>query len=540
MDPTRDFHRESRGLPRLERSLETIQAVGKDLRHAARSLARARAFTLVCVISLGVGMGSFVALVTFVLALTSPARLIDTNGLVELLVRPLGPLRAKAGVGAIEEWSYPDFQELRQADTGMAVTGWTMGSTQVGIPVPDTFDREAGLGSDPARVPTFFVSANYFSTFGVALARGPGFDPAVDDRPSAAPRVVVSHRFWQNRLESDPDIVGKTLTLDGVPHAVVGIGPDGFFGHFNALADNSPSLFMPLERHPRLRADPSFRFNRNIDWVNIHGRLAPGVDIARANAIVSATMSGLAKLHPATNEFKAASVEPYFSQGAANRREMRRKFGLILGLAGTVLLIVCVNISGMMLVRGATRERELSIREAVGASRRRLIQYLFFEAVWLALIGGGLSVLVWFGIPAGIARWFGVTVPPEFDLDVTGVAIASGLCLVVSVVMGLLPALRLSRPNLMPALKADVAGGGRRVSRIHRAAAAIQVAIAVPFLVVSGVMLDRVRTADFGFEPEGLVAARLDPTAAAARASAPISPCGASATHSRRRAASSR
>jgi putative ABC transport system permease protein len=517
LNPTRDFHRESRGLPRLERSLETIQAVGKDLRHAARSLARARAFTLVCVISLGVGMGSFVALVTFIRAMTSPARGIDTNGLVELLVTPLGPLRAKAGVAAIEEWSYPDFQELRRADTGMAVTGWTMGVTETGTPGADD---EA-----PARVLTLFVSANYFSTFGVSLARGPGFDPAVDDRPSAAPRVVVSHGFWRNRLGSDPDIVGKTLTLDGIPHAVAGIAPAEFRGHFNALDDSASSsvVFMPLERHPRLRADPSLRFNRNLDWVNIHGRLAPGVDIARANAIVSATMSGLSKRYPATNEFKSASVEPYFSQGAANRREMRRVFGMILGLAGTVLLIVCVNISFMMLVRGATRERELSIREAVGASRRRLIQYLFFEAVWLALIGGGLSALVLFGIPAGIARWLGATVPPEFDLDVAAIALCGGLCLAVSVVLGLLPALRLSRPNLIPSLKDDAAGGGRKVSRVHRAAAAVQVAIAVPFLVISGVMLDRVRTADFGFETEGLVAARLDPAAASKRGSADFS-----------------
>ena len=514
LNPTKDFHRESRGLPRLERFLEALQAVGKDLRHAARSLARARAFTLVCVISLGVGMGSFVALVTFVRALTSPARGIDTNGLVELLVTPLGPLRAKAGVEAIEEWSYPDFQELRQADTGLSVTGWAMGSTETAIPRPDAFDLEAG-SEHPARVLTLFVSANYFSTLGVSLARGPGFDPAVDDRPSAAPRVVVSHGFWRNRLGSDPDIVGKTLTLDGIPHAVVGIAPAEFRGHFNALDDSASSsvLFMPLERHPRLRADPSLRFNRSLDWVHIHGRLAPDVDITRANAIVSTTMTGLSKQYPATNEFKAASVEPYFSQGAANRRQMRRTSGLILGLAGTVLLIVCVNISGMMLVRGATRERELSIREAVGASRRRLIQYLFFEAVWLASIGGGLSVLVLFGVPAGIARWLGSTVPPELDLDLAGIAIASGLCLIVSVVLGLLPALRLSRPNLIPALKDDVAGGGRRVSRIHRAAAAIQVAIAVPFLVISGVMLDRVRTADFGFEPEGLAAARVDPGA---------------------------
>src|SRR5690606_16480615 len=220
-----------------------------DLRHAARSLARARVFTLVCVISLGIGMGSFVALVTFIRALTAPARAIDTNGLVELLVRPHGPLRARTGVAAIEQWSYPDFQALREADTGMAITGWAMGYSETGIPRPDGFDREPG--EEPARAATYFVSANYFSTFGVSLARGAGFD-ASDDLPSAAPRVIVSDGYWRNRLASDPDIVGKTLTLDGIPHEVVGITPTAFRGHFNALDDGAPGsvLFVPLERHP--------------------------------------------------------------------------------------------------------------------------------------------------------------------------------------------------------------------------------------------------------------------------------------------------
>ena len=177
--------------------------------------------------------------------------------------------------------------------------------------------------------------------------------------------------------------VGKTLTLDNVPHTVIGIAAAGFRTHLGAFNDGAPRdlLFVALERHPRLRANPNLRVNRNVDWLNIHGRLDTGVDISQANVTLAATMSDLSKRYPATNEFKSASVEPYFSQGAANRRETRRTFGLMLGLAATVLLIVCVNMSGMMLVRGATRERELSIREAVGASRHRLIQYLCFEAV---------------------------------------------------------------------------------------------------------------------------------------------------------------
>jgi len=185
----------------------------------------------------------------------------------------------------------------------------------------------------------------------------------------------------------------------------------------------------------------------------------------------------------------------------------------MLGLAGSVLLVVCLNISGMMLVRGTTRERELSIRAALGAARQRLIQHLFFEALWLAVIAAAISGFVLFGIPA-IAGWYlGAPVPEEIDLDATNVAIASGLCLLVSVLFGLLPAVRFSRPSLITAMKDDAGGGGSQTIRVHRLAAMVQIGIAVPFLVVSGVMLDRVRTADFGFPLDGLAGARV-PSAA--------------------------
>ena len=376
-----------------------------------------------------------------------------------------------------------------------------MDSSEVGERTPD--------GAALPRVTTLYVSTNYFSTLGVSLARGPGFDPAIDDTPSAEPRVVVSDDFWRSRMASDPEIIGKSLTIDGVPHTVVGIAPDDFRGHFHFFQAPGSLLFIPLERHPRLRADPKLRDDRTADWVRIHGRLDPGVDITRANGLVSATVSGLARRYPASNEFKAATVEPYISLGAAGRPESRRVTSVILGLAGTVLLIVCLNISGMMLVRGANRERELSIRAALGAGRRRLMRHLFFEAILLAFAAGGLSAFVLFGIPAMIGWYMGAPVPQEVDLDAAGIAISSGLCLLVSVLFGLLPAIRFSRPNLIHALKEDAGGGGRQTIRVHRVAAIVQIGIAVPFLVVSGVMLDRVRTAELGFQTDGLAAARL-------------------------------
>jgi predicted permease len=484
------------------RFCEALHSIRRDLAHAVRSLAKERAFALVCVISLGIGMGALVGLVTFTRMIVAPARVIDTNGLTELLVLPLGPLRAKAGEWALEQWSYPDYQALRDADIGTAITGWTRESSQFGAETPDE-------KSAPPRVPTLYVSANYFRTFGVSLVRGPGFDPAIDDAPAAEPRVVLSHGFWQSRVASDPEIIGKALTIDGVLHTVVGIAPDDFRGHFHFFQAPSSLLFIPLERHPRLRANPNLRDDRTVDWVRIHGRLEPGVDITRANAMVSATVAGLARGYPASNEFKAATLEPYYSHGAAAWPGSRRVISVLLSLAGAVLVIVCLNISGMMMVRGANRERELSIRAALGADRRRLIQQLFFEAVLIAFAGGALSAFVLFGMPAIVGWWIGAPVPQELDFDTVGMAISSGLCLLVSVLCGLLPAVRFSRPNLISALKDEAGGGGRHTIRVHRVAAMVQIGIAIPFLVTSGVMLDRVRTADFGFPTDGLASARL-------------------------------
>jgi predicted permease len=489
----------------VDRTLDALHSIKRDLVHAVRSLAKERAFALVCVISLGIGMGAFVALLTFNRMISAPARGLNADGLTELLVLPLGPLRAKAGVWALERWSYADYRVLRDANTGMAITGSSMEVSQFGAETPDQ-------KTPPPRVATLYVSANYFRTLGVSLARGPGFDPAIDDAPSAEPRVVLSHAVWERRTGSDPEIIGKSVPIDGVPHTVVGIASDGFRGHFHFFQAPNSMVFIPLERHPRLRANPNLRNDRTVDWVRIHGRLDPGVDIKRANALVSATVTGLAQQYPASNEFKAATVEPYSSLGAAGRPESRRVFSVMLGLAGAVLVIVCLNISGMMLVRGANRERELSIRAALGAGRRRLIQHLFFEAVLLACAGGALSAFVLFGIPAIGGWWMGVPVPQELDLDAVGIAISSGLCLLVSVLFGLLPALRFSRPNLSPALKDDAGGGGRQTIRVHRVAAMVQIAIAVPFLVLSGVMFDRVRTAELGFPTDGLAAARVPAT----------------------------
>lgn len=481
--------------------MHTLQSFRSDLIHAIRTLAKERAFTLVCVVSLGIGMGAFVALTTLGRAITAPARGVTDDGLVELLVVPQGPLREQAGVWALERWSYPDYRALRDANLGMDVTGWSLESSEFGETTPEQ--------KTPQRVSTLYVSPNYFQKFGVSLARGAGFDVRRDDAPSAAPTVVLSHDFWAGRLTSNPDVVGTQVLIGGVPHTVVGVAPPDFHGHFHFFQAPPSLIFVPLEQHPRLRQEPGLRDDTAADWLRLHGRLFGGVRLSEARGRLSSVVSALASRYPSTHQYKSATVEPFASLGAAGRPQSMGIFRVLLGLAGVVLLIVCVNISGMMLIRGATRAHELSIRAALGADRRGLAQHLFFEALVLAAVAGILGVGVLYGIPALIGWWMGTPVPQEIDFDATGALVAAGLCLVVSVLFGLVPARRFSRPSLLPALQQDAGRGGTHRIRVHRVAAMVQIAIAVPFLVVSGVMIDRVRTAGYGFDVDGLAGARV-------------------------------
>ena len=487
-----------------------FNGIWRDLVYAAGSLAKARAFTFVCVVSLGIGMAPVIAIPYASRISRMPPAGVNTEGLVEVVTTSVGPHRETA------QWSYPDFVDLRDADTGIALIGSARGESEITFQAP---------GSVKTTSSTMFVPANYFRTIGVALARGagfPGINDAVDDPLKVEPVVILGYKFWQNRLGADPDIVGKTLTMDGVPHVVVGIAPDQFSGH---LTFEGAELFVPLERHPGLRAgnnadnnaDKNVRSDRAKEWLHIHGRLSPGVSVRQASAAVAAVTARLARAYPATNEFRAGIAEPYDPLGVLQRSEFRIIQAAGLTLTGMVLLVVSLNISGMMQVRSAMRGRELSIRQAIGASRARLAQYLLSEAIVLACAGGALASLVLFNIPSLVSWLTGNPIPVQLQealkVDLSIVAICFGLCLLTSLVFGWLPAMRFSRPVIISSLKDDAGGGGLRVGRVHRVTAALQVAIAVPLLVMSGQSIDRVRataTTHLGFESDLLYAAPLN------------------------------
>jgi predicted permease len=482
----------------------TPAALWRDLVHASRSLAKARAFTLVCVVSLGIGMAPVIAIpyVSQLTTLTPPG--VNTTDLVQLVTTTVGPHEQT------EQWSYPDYRDLRDANTGIALIGWTGGQSGVTLQA----------GGRKIQASTMFVSANYFQTLDVTMARGAGFGASAD-LPGAEPVVILNHAFWQRQLGGDPEIIGKTLTMDETPFVVVGVAPDQFGGHIGFGGWN---LFVPLERHPRLQApsgparadDKNLRADRATEWLNLHGRLSPGVGIEQASAAVATVTDRLAKAYPATNEFKAGIAAAYDPLGVLVRPNLWRIQAVAYALTGVVLLVVSLNISGMMQVRGAMRERELSIRQAIGASRARLAQYLLSESIVLACAGGALASLVLFNGPPLLAWLSGNPLPDQIRealrVNLPMVGIIFGICLLTSLVFGWLPALRFSRPAVLSSLKDDAGGGGFRAGRVHRVTAALQVAIAVPLLVMSGQSLDRVRATAFGplgFEADRVYAAPL-------------------------------
>ncbi len=469
--------------------MELLTGIKRDLGLAVRSLAKARAFTFVCVLSLGIGMAPVIAIPYAMRMFTAPPATLNTAGLVELVSAPEGPRRET------NQWSYPDFVAFRDANSGAELTGWANAEAVVNL--------DPSLGGQTS-ASAMFVSPNYFTVMDAPLSQGAGL------RDTTEPIVVISHTFWQRRLGSSPTAVGSIIPVDKVPHTVVGIAQDRFRGHLNF---HEVDLFLPLERHPFVLADTSVRFDRSKEWVRLHGRLS-GVEISQASAAVGALAAQLSKDHAATNENKSATVAPYHPMGALDGSQLTLIWAIVQTLATLPLLVVCLNITGMVQVRSAIRERELSIRQAIGANRGKLIQQLLAESVVLATLGAALAALVLFNLAPVVAWWIDEPLPPPMAeaLRVDGVMIlvCIGLCLATSLIFGWLPAARFSRPVIITALKDDAGFGSARVGRVHRVATALQVAIATPLLILSGMTLDRVRataTDDLGFDAELLYSA---------------------------------
>ena len=459
----------------------------QDLRFGLRMLSKKPGFTAIAVLTLALGIGANTAIFSVVNAvLLQPLPYAKADELVGIFRTPGGEAR----------WPFPPAAYLNLKSRNTVFTDIAALDNR-GLPANLT-----GWG-DPERLQGYKVSANLFTLLGVTMRQGRTFLPE-EDRPGANRVVVISHELWQRRFGADPQLIGRTLNLDGDSYTVIGVAPADF--RFYTKTDMwAPLAFTAADEN-----------ERNASYLELIGRRKSGVSFERAGAEVETITREF--INNPESDVRARIGLPQ----EMLTREVRPLLLLLVAAVGFVLLIACVNIANLLLARGSVRRRELAIRSALGAGRLRVVRQLLVENAMLALAGGGIGLL--------LANWginFIASGLPEYmadtnsriamlKLDATALGFTFALSMLTSFIFGLIPALRLSKVDLNEALKEGGRGAGAR-SRLRPALVIAEVALAMVVLVGGGLMIKsfwRLANVNPGYEPEGVLTARIDPSGA--------------------------
>ena len=473
-----------------------------DLRHAARALRRAPAFTATAVLSASLGIGAATALFSV------------GDG---LLLRPLPAARARElvgvymtrGGGGYMNLSYPEYLDLRgRRDVFAAVVAHAMAPLSIAV------------RGEPERTTGELVSGDYFGALGVRPLRGRFFTTADaaaarEGGGGAEPLLVISQRLWERRFNGDPAAVGATVKVNGQAFTVIGVAPESFPGTYTGLRFDA---WVPITMHDRVVFTGDSLAQRDSRWLNVIARLAPGVKSERATTVVRSLARQFAQTDSAAYRDRGLVVVPEAGVHPALRGPVAL-FVAALGLAvGLLLLIACVNVAGLLLVRGVARRREIGIRACLGAPRARIVRALLAESLLLALLAGaaGLALAAVLARLLATFRLSDNALPVAFDFspDIRVVSFAGMLAAATTVLFGLLPALEATRGDLAAPLRDGTAGGGRRGSRLRSALVVTQVALSFVLLVGAGLLLRTLRNArlaDPGFVTDRVVILAVDP-----------------------------
>src|SRR5256884_3353952 len=350
-------------------------------------------------------------------------------------------------------FSYPDYAEMRdQNHVFDGLIAW--GGITASLNSNDQSDLVNGA----------VVTGNYFQVLGVGAEQGRVITPEDDLTPGAHPVVVVSHGLWQRRFGGQQNIVGRQMLLNGHTFTIIGVAPPEFGGaHLGVVRDlYVPMMMQAIVRPPRGgysgEMDPDLLKRRGNRWLYSVGRLKPGVSIEQAQADLSVIAKQLENAYPETNRGRGVRVLAFNqSDDPDQRRQLGSVAWLLMSVVGLVLLIACANIANLLLARGSGRAKEIAIRLPIGATRWRIVRQLLTESILLATLGGVLGLLLawWAAVslramppPAGA-----LPLAPEISIDLPVLLFTMGLALLAGIVFGLAPALRISRPAIVPALK---------------------------------------------------------------------------------------
>jgi len=490
-----------------------MATIVQDLRYALRTLIKAPAFTAVVVATLALGIGANTAIFSLMDQVLLRALPVERPEELVFLDAP-GPNQGR--MEGPHTFSYPFYRDLRdrnQVFAGMVAR----------YPVALTMLYE----NRSERARGELVSGNYFQVLGLQASHGRLIQPADEGTPGGSPLAVLSHGFWTRRFGASPAVVGRTIRLNGFPVTVVGVGPARFNG---TDVGTQPDVFVPVSMKAQMTPTYDGLQERRYMWLQLMARLRPGVSREQAQASVAVLFrqireQEIKEIKTTSERFRKRFVETRLEvlPGYQGLSQFREQFStpviVLMAMVGLVLLIACANVANLLMARAPGRQREVAIRQALGASQGRIVAQLLVESVVLALAGGALGVLVaiWTGdlllraLPFESAtRVFSSTPDGRVLLFALVVSMLTG------VLFGLVPAWQTARPRIVHSLKEE--GGavvGRGHVRLRKGLVVAQVALSLLLLVGAGLFtrsLWNLRSLDPGFRMDQLITFSVDPT----------------------------
>jgi macrolide transport system ATP-binding/permease protein len=488
IEQTKELYRDRRGLPFLETAFQ-------DLRFGLRMLRRDPGFSVLAILCLTLGIGANAAVFSWIEGiLFRPYPAVSHQ---ERLLALTGTARSEAGNTGL---SWPDFIDLRRNCT-LFDSFFVSKITGTTLSIGDRAERATGS----------IVSDNYFDALGVHPILGRGFEPGEDSGRNAHPVTIISYQLWKGRFNGDPQIIGKTQRLDGVLHTIVGVAPEGFYGTFVGWA---MQFWVPASME-EVFEDGGYKLeDRDARWIEAFARLKPGVTIEQAQHEVSSVAMRLEADYPTTNRGRSIKLWALWQTPFNNASTLLPTLEIMLAVVVFVLLIACANVGNLLLVRSFARRHEMTVRLAIGAGRGRIVKQLFTEALILSAFGtaGGLLVAHWcrhalvllFPARGGVA----MHLPGEIDWRV--LLLSAAVCLLATLLLGLVPAMQTSKIDLAGALKAGSAGvvGSRGRAWVRSGLVVVQVSLSFVLLVGAGLLiqsLQKIRTSSPGFSTHGVM-----------------------------------
>ena len=472
----------------------------QDLRFGARMLARSPGFSFLAILCLTLAIGANAAVFSWIEGI-----LLRPFPLVADQDRLMAVANTNRGSADTFDMSWPDFQDLARASTlidafiAEKITGTTL-----------------SIGDRAVRAPGSMVSANYFDAIGVHPVLGRGFEPGEDSGRNAHPVTVISYQMWQERFHGDPAVIGKTQVLAGLPHTIVGVAPNGFFGTFVGYAFQ---FWVPVSMQTQFDAGVYKLEDRGARWIEGFARPKSGVTIEQAQAESSAIAARLEAEYPETNRGWGVRLFPLWQTPFNNAATFLPTLGIALLVVLSVLLIACANVGNLLLVRAFARQQEMTIRLAVGAGRRRLIKQLLTEGLILSAIAaaGGLVVAHWLRDAVALLTppRGGILLRLPGELDWRVLTVSGGVCLISTVLFGLVPAVLASQVDLAGALRSESGGiiGARSKAWIRSTLVVVQMTLSFVLLVGAGLLIQSmqaIRHANPGFSTQGVVTTSVD------------------------------